>query len=134
MLHVRHTVVKSLAEGELKRTDLATEREERIKHKIGRSVRRHVPEEPDRAITPAIWRQNPERAREEPRGTPHATGPGLHREWPIWDVDVGNALSATHQYTREDAREERARRLRKTLLKTRIQAASVCVCAKLVVN
>ena len=59
---------------------------------------------------------NPERTREQPRGTAHATRPGLHREWPIWDVDIGNALSATRQYTRGNASEERARRLRKTLL------------------
>ena len=51
--------------------------------------------------------------REEPRGAPCATGPGLQREWLIWDVDVGNALSATCQYIRGNAREERARRCEK---------------------
>ena len=57
---------------------------------------------------PANLETNPERAREEPRGAPYATGPV--------DVYVGNALSATCQYTRGNASEERARRLRKTLL------------------
>ena len=62
-----------------------------------------MPKEPDRAIAALLQaysgnlETNPERAREEPRGTSSATGPGLHREWPILDVDVGNALSATRQ-------------------------------------
>ena len=59
---------------------------------------------------------NTKRAREEPRRAPDVTGPGLQREWLYWDVDVGNALSAACQYTRGNAREERARRLRKPLL------------------
>ena len=78
-LHVRHTVVKSLAEGQLEKK-LAPEREERIKHKIGAEPSQHYPKR-----TPET---NPEREREEPHGTPYATGPALHREWPIWDVDV----------------------------------------------
>ena len=85
-------------------------------------MRRHAPEEPDRAVTALLQahagnlKTNPERAREEPSGTPHATGPGLQKEWPILDVDAGSALSATRQFSAVSAREERARRLRKTLL------------------
>ena len=82
----------------------------------------HVPEGTNRA-TAALPKAcsgnletNPERAREEPRRAPSATGPGLQREWLILNVDVGNALSAPCQYTRGNAREERARRLRPMLL------------------
>ena len=120
-LHMSHSSQVS-AKGELKkRTSLAAHGEEN-KHKIGECVRRHASEKPNRA-TAALpqacsgnLETNPERAREEPRRAPNATGPGRQREWPIWDVDFGNALSATRQYTRGNARDERARRLWKTLL------------------
>ena len=53
--------------------------------KIGESVRRHAPENPNRA-TPALPQAcsgnlvtNPERAREESHRAPNATGPGLQK-------------------------------------------------------
>ena len=119
-LHVRHSVVRSQPKASYKKTNLAADGVGRrgTDTKIGESAKRHAPEKPNRAnqACSSNLETNPARAREEPRGAPNATGPGLHREWLIWDVDVGNALSATRQYTRGNAREERARRLRKTLL------------------
>ena len=74
-LHVHHTVVKSLAEGDFKKEPTSPLKE-----------RRGVSEEAGGAIAalPQAYSSNletnPERAREEPCGTPDATGPGLHRE------------------------------------------------------
>ena len=83
--------------------------------KIGKSVRMHAPEKPNRA-TAALpqacsdnLETNPERGREEPRGAPHATGPGLHGEWLILDADVGNDLRVTCQHTRGNARDKSER-------------------------
>ena len=121
-LHARHTVVRSQPEVNSKRTNLAADGEERNEHTIGESGRRHAPEKANRA-TAALpqacsgnLETNPERAREEPRRALHATGPVVQRDWLFWDVDVGNALSATCKDTRGNAGEGRARRLRPMLL------------------
>ena len=85
-----------------------------LKMKSRESVRRHAPEETNRA-TAALpqacsgnLETNPERAREEPRRAPNVTGPGRQREWLTSDVHVRNALSAPCQYTKGNARGARA--------------------------